>query len=136
MVADIYKVGFTCSTFDLLHAGHVLMLKEAKRCCQSLLVGLQVDPSLDRESKNKPVQSVFERYTQLSAIKYIDEIHVYDTELDLENLLLAIMPDVRFIGEEYRGRPFTGSEIEDIDVVYNQRKHNFSSTELRARCKG
>jgi glycerol-3-phosphate cytidylyltransferase len=130
-------VGFTCSTFDLLHAGHILMLAEAKQICDYLIVGLQTDPTIDRpEIKNKPVQSVVERFVQLSAVKFVDQIIVYQTEKDLEDMLMFLPITVRFIGEEYEGKDFTGKEIcEDrgIKIWYNSRKHRFSSSELRQR---
>lgn len=130
-------VGFTCSTFDLLHAGHILMLAEAKSICDYLIVGVQSDPTIDRpETKNKPVQSIVERYVQLSAVKFIDEIIVYDTEKDLEDLLMFLPITLRIIGEEYRDKPFTGKNIcEDrgIKIFYNSRTHRFSSSELRQR---
>ena len=130
-------IGFTCSTFDLLHAGHILMLAEAKQICDYLIVGLQTDPTIDRpDVKNKPVQSVVERYVQLSAVKFVDEIIVYDTEKDLEDLLMFLPINHRIIGEEYRDKPFTGKNIcEDrgINIIYNSRKHRFSSSELRQR---
>lgn len=130
-------IGFTCSTFDLLHAGHILMLAEAKQICDYLIVGLQTDPTIDRAgSKNKPVQSVVERYVQLSAVKFVDEIVVYETEKDLEDMLMFLPFTHRIIGEEYRDSDFTGKNIcEDrgIKIVYNSRKHRFSSSELRKR---
>ncbi len=130
-------VGFTCSTFDLLHAGHILMLAEAKSICDYLIVGIQSDPTIDRpDVKNKPVQSIVERYVQLSAVKFIDEIIVYDTEKDLEDLLMFLPVTIRIIGEEYRDKPFTGKHIcEDrgIKIFYNSRTHRFSSSELRQR---
>jgi len=130
-------VGFTCSTFDLLHAGHILMLAEAKSVCDYLIVGLQSDPTIDRPGvKNKPVQSIVERYVQLSAVKFVDEIVVYDTEKDLEDLLMFLPITMRIIGEEYEGKNFTGKEICDdrnIKMFYNSRKHRFSSSELRNR---
>jgi len=129
--------GFTCSTFDLLHAGHILMLAEAKSICEYLIVGIQSDPTIDRpDVKNKPVQSIVERYVQLSAVKFIDEIIVYDTEKDLEDLLMFLPVTIRIIGEEYRDKPFTGKNIcEDrgIKIFYNSRTHRFSSSELRQR---
>lgn len=127
------RIGFTCSTFDLLHAGHVTMLKEAKRNCDYLIVGLQSDPTIDRPEKNEPVQTIVERQIQLEAVKYVDEIVVYNTEADLVDLLLTLPIDVRIIGEEYKGKDFTGKGIEDIEIVYNSRKHSFSSTSLRKR---
>ena len=130
-------VGFTCSTFDLLHAGHILMLAEAKSICDYLIVGIQSDPTIDRpDVKNKPVQSIVERYVQLSAVKFIDEIIVYDTERDLEDLLMFLPITIRIIGEEYRDKSFTGKNIcEDrgIKIFYNSRTHRFSSSELRQR---
>ena len=130
-------VGFTCSTFDLLHAGHILMLAEAKSICDYLIVGIQSDPTIDRpDVKNKPVQSIVERYVQLSAVKFIDEIIVYDTEKDLEDLLMFLPITLRIIGEEYRDKAFTGKNIcEDrgIKIFYNSRTHRFSSSELRQR---
>ena len=130
-------VGFTCSTFDLLHAGHILMLAEAKSICDYLIVAVQSDPTVDRgETKNKPVQSIVERYVQLSAVKFIDEIIVYDTEKDLEDLLMFLPITIRVIGEEYRDKHFTGKEIcenRGIKIFYNSRQHRFSSSELRQR---
>ena len=130
-------IGFTCSTFDLLHAGHILMLAEAKSICDYLIVGLQIDPSLDRpEVKNKPIQSVVERFVQLSAVKFVDEIIVYQTEKDLEDMLMFLPISLRIIGEEYKDKEFTGKQIcEDrgIRIYFNQRKHSFSTTDLRKR---
>lgn len=130
-------VGFTCSTFDLLHAGHILMLAEAKSVCDYLIVGLQLDPSIDRpDTKNSPVQSIVERHVQLSAVKYVDEIIVYQTEKDLEDLLMFLPITIRIIGEEYEDKNFTGKNIceqRNIKIYYNQRKHSFSTTELRNR---
>lgn len=126
------KVGFTCSCFDLFHAGHIMMLKEAKSQCDYLIVGLQTDPTLDRPEKNKPVQSVFERFVQLQACKYVDEIVVYATEKDLLDVLQSYPIDVRIIGDEYKDKYFTGREL-DMEIYYNRRKHSFSTTELRKR---
>jgi glycerol-3-phosphate cytidylyltransferase len=126
------KIGFTCSCFDLFHAGHIMMLKEAKSQCDYLIVGLQTDPTLDRPEKNKPVQSVFERFVQLQACKYVDEIVVYATEKDLLDVLQSYPIDVRIIGDEYSDKPFTGREL-DMEIYYNRRKHSFSTTELRKR---
>jgi len=134
---DCGKVGFTCSTFDLLHAGHITMLEEAKRHCDYLIVGLQVDPTLDRpDSKNPPVQSIVERQIQLAAVKYIDEIVMYSTEKDLEDLLLTLPINVRILGVEYKDHEFTGKEIclqRGIELFFNGRDHSFSSTSLRKR---
>jgi len=131
------KTGFTCSTFDLLHAGHVLMLMEAKNNCDYLIVGLQTDPTIDRpDTKNKPVQSIVERQLQLQAVKYIDEIIVYETEQDLMDILQTADINIRFIGEDYIGKDFTGKQYcidAGIDIEYNSRKHRFSTTELRQR---
>ena len=133
---DCGKIGFTCSTFDLLHAGHVTMLEEAKRHCDFLIVGLQNDPTLDRTEKNKPVQSIVERQIQLAAVKYVDEIIIYNTEQDLIDLLLTLPIDVRVLGEEYKSKDFTGKDIakqRGSKIVYNGRDHSFSSTSLRKR---
>ena len=130
-------VGFTCSTFDLLHAGHILMLAECKQVCDYLIVGVQSDPTIDRPgTKNKPVQSIVERYVQLSAVKFVDQIIVYNTEKDLEDMLMFLPITVRIIGEEYKDKDFTGKQIcEDrgVKVWYNSRNHRFSSSELRQR---
>jgi glycerol-3-phosphate cytidylyltransferase len=130
-------VGFTCSTFDLLHAGHILMLAECKQICDYLIVGLQTDPTIDRPTvKNKPIQSVVERYVQLSAIKFVDEIVVYETERDLEDLLMFLPITIRICGVEYKDKPLTGLDIcesRGIKTYYNSRSHRFSSTELRKR---
>jgi glycerol-3-phosphate cytidylyltransferase len=129
-------VGFTCSTFDLLHAGHIAMLREAKSQCDWLIAGLQVDPSVDRNNKNKPVQTLVERYVQLSAVKYVDEIIVYHTEQDLEDILSLFPINVRVLGEEYKDKDFTGKDIckkRDISLYFNTRDHRFSSSGLRAR---
>ena len=133
---DCGTIGFTCSTFDLLHAGHVVMLEEAKRQCDYLIVGLQTDPTLDRDNKNAPIQSIVERQIQLSAIKYVDEIVIYNTEADLEDLLLTLPINIKVMGEEYRGKDFTGKQIcknRGIKSIYNGRDHSFSSTSLRKR---
>ena len=130
-------VGWTCSTFDLLHAGHIEMLKEAKSCCDYLICGLQTDPTIDRPtSKNKPIQSLVERYIQLEAVRYVDEVQVYETEKDLEDLLILLPIDIRILGEEYKNVNFTGKQIckeRGITINYNSRKHTFSTTELRQR---
>lgn len=131
------KIGFTCSTFDLLHAGHITMLEEAKRHCDYLIVGLQTDPTIDRpDTKNSPVQSIVERQIQLSAVKYVDEIVIYTTEQDLIDLLLTLPIDMRILGDEYKSKDFTGKEIckqRGIKLIYNERAHSFSSTSLRKR---
>jgi glycerol-3-phosphate cytidylyltransferase len=130
------KVGFTASAFDLLHVGHVIMLEECKRHCDHLIVALQNDPSADRPSKNRPVQSLVERYIQLKAVKFVDEIYVYNSEQDLIDLISILPINVRILGEEYRNTEFTGKalcETRGIEIYYNNRKHNFSSSELRKR---
>lgn len=132
-------IGFTASTFDLLHAGHIMMLREAKYMCDYLICALQIDPSIDRKEKNKPIQTIVERYTQLAAVKYVDEIVVYETEQDLEDILQMYPIDVRILGEEYREKDFTGREVcksRDIEIYFNKRDHRFSSSGLRKRVKG
>ena len=126
------KIGFTCSTFDLFHAGHIMMLKEARTQCDYLIVGMQTDPTIDRDWKNKPVQSVFERFTQLQACKYVDEVIPYATEKELIDILCSYPIDVRIIGEEYKDQQFTGYEL-PMAVYFNTRRHSFSTTELRKR---
>ena len=132
------KIGITFSAFDLLHVGHVAMLQEAKSVCDYLIVGLHVDPSLERSNKNKPVQSLIERQIQLKGCKYVDEIICYETEQDLLNLLNMVKWHVRIIGEEYKGKAFTGwTEFNNShstkEIYYNSRRHGFSSTDLRQR---
>jgi len=130
------RVGFTCSTFDLLHSGHVQMLREAKEQCDYLICGLQIDPSQDRAEKNAPIQTVVERYTQLKAVKYVDEIIPYGTEKDLEDILTMYNIHVRILGEEYRDGKFTGRAIcakRGIELYFNKREHRFSSSDLRKR---
>ena len=127
------KKGFTCSCFDLLHAGHILMLQDAKSRCDKLIVGLQTDPTIDRpDTKNKPIQSLEERRIQLEAVKYISEVFIYDTEEDLYKKLLDINPDVRILGSDYIGKSFTGDDL-DIEIYYHERKHNYSTTNLRGK---
>ena len=127
------KVGFTCSCFDLFHAGHIMMLKEAKSVCDYLIVGLQTDPTIDRPEKNKPIQSVVERFIQLESCKYVDEVVVYATEKDLLDILYSYPINIRVVGEEYRDKDFTGKDLTHIEMYYNSRKHSFSTTELRGR---
>jgi glycerol-3-phosphate cytidylyltransferase len=122
-------IGFTCGAFDLLHAGHIVMLQEAKSNCDYLIVGLQTDPTIDRNEKNKPIQSVYERFVQLNAVKYVDEIIPYDTEQSLMDLLQSQKIDIRFVGEEYRESKLTGRDL--IKLHYTSRRHSFSSTNLR-----
>lgn len=131
------RIGITFSTFDLLHAGHIAMLSEAKNHCDYLICGLQTDPTVDRpETKNKPIQSIVERQIQLAACRYVDEVVVYSTEQDLVDLLLILPVDVRILGVEYADKDFTGKsecELRGIDIVYNGRDHSFSSSSLRKR---
>tara|TARA_A200000113_G_scaffold127741_1_gene114949 strand:- start:7372 stop:7779 length:408 start_codon:yes stop_codon:yes gene_type:complete len=132
------RIGFTCSTFDLLHAGHIQMLRDAKEQCEYLICGLQVDPSIDRPEKNSPVQTIVERFTQLNAVKYVDEIIPYQTEKDLEDILNMLHIDVRILGEEYKNGKFTGRAIcakRGIELFFNKREHRFSSSDLRDRVK-
>lgn len=131
------KVGFNCSSFDLFHAGHVTMLKMEKEMCDYLKVALQVDPTVDRPGiKNKPIQSVYERYVQLQGCKYVDEILVYETEKDLLNLIQTQTIHIRFLSEEYLNRDFTGKQYclnNNIELFYHPRQHQYSSSELRNR---
>ena len=126
------RTGFTCGAFDLLHAGHALMLKEAREQCDHLIVAVQYDPSADRPEKNRPVQSYQERVTMVESIRYVDEILLYETEEDLYKLLERLKPDVRIIGSDWKGKKFTGHDL-DIQVYYNSRDHNWSSSDLRKR---
>ena len=127
------KVGFTCSCFDLLHAGHILMLKDAKEQCDKLIVGLQTDPSIDRPlTKNKPIQSLKERKIQLEAVRYVDDIFVYETESDLIDLLKLVKPDVRILGSDYKDESFTGDDL-NIPIYYHERDHDYSSSDLRKK---
>lgn len=135
MTRDL-KNGITFGAFDLCHVGHIVMLEECKQYCDYLIVGLHVDPSIERQSKNKPIQSVYERYVQLRALKFVDEIIPYSYESEIEEMLRTLPIHVRFLGEDYLHKPYTGQQYcEDngIQVVYNSRKHFFSSTELRKR---
>ena len=130
------EVGITCGTFDLLHAGHVVMFEEAKTVCDYLIVALQLDPTTDRPNKNKPLQNIVERQIQLKGIKWIDEVIVYHRESELEDIFFTFPIDVRIIGEEYKDRLFTGKKTcidRKIEIYYNKREHKFSTTELRER---
>ena len=130
------KIGITCSTFDLFHAGHVIMLEEAKRQCDYLIAAIQVDPTIDRKSKNKPVQSIIERQIQVSSCKHVDEIIVYSTEKELEDIFMALPIDIRILGEEYKDTVYTGKDIcmkRGIELHFNKRDHFFSSSDLRQR---
>jgi glycerol-3-phosphate cytidylyltransferase len=130
------RIGFTASQFDMLHAGHVAMLSEAKNHCDYLIAGLQNNASWDRPEKNAPIQSIVERQIQLAATRYVDEIVVYNTEKDLEDILLTLPIDVRILGVEYQDREFTGRDIcnkRNIKLIFNSRDHSFSSSSLRKR---
>lgn len=131
------RIGITASTFDLFHAGHIVMLEEAKRQCDWLIAAIQMDPTLDRpDRKNKPVQSIIERQIQVSACKFVDEVIVYSTEKELEDIFLTLPIDVRILGEEYKDKEFTAKEIcmrRGIELFFNKRDHYFSSTDLRTR---
>lgn len=126
------KIGFTCGAFDILHVGHIRMLKEARENCDYLIVGVQSDPSIDRPQKNKPVQSFEERIEMVSSIKYVDEVVTYTTEESLYKLLQKLNLDVRIIGEDWKGKPYTGYDL-PIKMHFNTRKHKFSTSELRDR---
>ncbi len=126
------KVGFTCSTFDLLHPGHIIMLQDCKNVCDHLIIGLQKDPSLDRPNKNKPVQTLEERQIMISAVKYVDEVRLYGTESDLMQMLLDINPDIRIIGSDWKGKEFTGMDL-DINIHWHQRDHDWSTSGFRRR---
>jgi glycerol-3-phosphate cytidylyltransferase len=129
-------IGITCSTFDLLHAGHIIMLEECKKYCDYLICALQVDPSTDRPEKNKPIQSLVERYLQLKAVSHVDKIIPYNNEEELLTIFASLDLDVRILGEEYKDKKFTGKEIcqkRGIKLVYNKRDHDFSTTSLRER---
>jgi len=131
------RIGITFSTFDMLHAGHIAMLSEAKNHCDYLICGLQTDPTIDRpDTKNRPIQSIVERQIQLAACRYVDEVVVYQTEQDLVDLLLILPVDVRILGVEYEGKTFSGDEAcwqRNIELVFNSRDHSFSSSSLRKR---
>lgn len=130
------KVGFTCSAFDLCHAGHVSMLEEAKSKCDWLIVGLQTDPSIDRPTKNRPVQTLIERQIQIEAVRYVDQVICYATEQDLEDILSIYPIDIRILGVEYIDKDFTGKSIcerRHIELYFNKRDHRFSSTDLSCR---
>ena len=126
------RVGFTCSSFDLLHPGHVVMLEDCKTVCDYLIIGLQTDPTFDRKSKNKPVQTIDERKIMISAIKHVDEVMLYQTEQELYALLRNLKPDVRILGTDWKGQTFTGYDL-DIPIHWHNRDHDWSTSELRAR---
>lgn len=127
------SIGFVCGSFDLLHSGHVLMLQDAKALCDYLIVGLQSDPTIDRpNSKNKPVQDIVERRIQLESIKYVDKVIVYNTEDDLYNLLSLLQPNIRLLGSDWKGKEYTGFDL-DIKCFFNNRSHSWSTSSLRKR---
>lgn len=127
-------IGFTCGAMDLLHAGHVLMLKECREQCDFLIVGVQRDPSVDRPEKNKPIETVEERMIRLEGCRYVDKIVQYDTEIDLYNLLKELKPDVRFMGADWKNKPnYSRDLLPDMKVIYNTRDHGYSTTSLRER---
>ena len=126
------RVGFTCGAFDLLHAGHVLMLEEARSACDYLIVGVQSDPSTDRPTKNSPIQAHEERIIQVKGVRHVDEVVTYDTESDLIELLKQINPDVRILGADHKGKKYTGWQL-PIEVFFNTRDHGYSTSELRKR---
>lgn len=127
------KKGITFGAFDLFHAGHILMLEEARTVCDHLIVAIQTDPSLDRETKNSPVQSIEEREIQVSACRYVDEVIIYDREADLLEILNTLDWDVRILGDEYKDKEFTGRDKYFEKCYFNKRPHSFSSSELRER---
>ena len=131
------KVGFTAGAFDLLHAGHILMLEECATKCDKLIVGLHLNPNTERPEKNIPIQSIVERYIQLNAVKFVSEIIPYETEKDLLELLTVLPLDFRFVGQDWRGKEFTGKDLDgrSHQIIYNNRSHNYSSSLLRTRIK-
>lgn len=134
--AEGKTVGIVFSQFDMLHAGHIAMLSEAKNHCDYLICGLQNNAKWDRSEKNAPIQSIVERQITLAAVRYVDEVVVYNTEKDLEDILLTLPVDIRILGVEYKDKDFTGKEIcrnRGIEIVYNSRDHSFSSSSLRKR---
>ena len=128
------KIGFTCGAMDLLHAGHILMLKECKKQCDYLIVGLQIDPSADRPEKTKPIETLEERTIRLEGCKYVDKIVIYGSEIDLYNLLKKLNPDVRFMGADWKNKKnYSRDKLPEMKIIYNSRDHNYSSSDLRKR---
>ena len=133
MIESKKKIGFTCSCFDLLHAGHVMMLQDAKNQCDLLIVGLQTDPTIDRPNeKNKPIQSLNERKVMINSIKFVDEVVIYGAEKELYSYLKENKPDIRILGSDYLGKDFTGKDL-DIPIYYHNRNHNWSTSSLRKK---
>tara|TARA_B100000287_G_scaffold433811_1_gene496492 strand:- start:4321 stop:4731 length:411 start_codon:yes stop_codon:yes gene_type:complete len=126
------KIGFTCSSFDILHPGHIIMLKDCKNVCDHLIVGLQTDPTIDRSTKNKPIQTFEERKIMIESIRYVDEVTVYSTEDELYQLIQRINPDVRILGTDWKGKEYTGIDL-DIPIYWHIRNHDWSTTNLRKR---
>lgn len=126
------KIGFTCGAFDLTHFGHALMLEECKQVCDYLIVGVQSDPSIDRLHKNTPIQSMEERIGMIKAIRWVDEVVIYDTEADLVELLKKIKPNIRILGADWKGKKFTGYNL-SMEYYFNSRNHNFSTSNLKKR---
>ncbi len=129
------KVGFTCSTFDLLHPGHILMLKDCKNHCDYLIVGLQIDPTIDRKNKNKPIQTLEERHIMINSIKYVDEVKIYSTEEDLIKLIKDINPNIRIIGSDWKNKKNEITGFNLVPIYFHNRDHNYSTTNLRKRIK-
>ena len=126
------KIGFTCSCFDILHSGHCIMLEDAKSQCDVLIIGLQTDPTIDRKNKNKPIQTYEERTIMINSIKYVDEVIEYSTEKELYELLQLLNPQVRIIGSDWKGKEYTGFDL-DIEMYWHERNHNWSTSGLRKR---
>ena len=126
------KIGFTCSSFDLLHSGHTLMLEDAKSQCDYLIVGLQTDPTIDRKNKNKPIQTLKERKIMIESIKYVDEVKIYNTETELIELIKQVNPDIRIIGSDWKEKQITGGDL-NIPLYIHERNHNYSSTNIRKK---
>jgi len=128
-----YKLGFTCSAFDLLHPGHILMLKDCKNHCDRLVVGLQTDPTINRKSKNKPIQTLEERLIMISSIKYVDDVLIYSTEKDLRLLLTNLKPDIRILGSDWKDKEDEITSFHIAPIYYHERNHNYSTTNLRKK---
>ena len=127
------KIGFVASSLDCTHCGHVIMLADGRKQCDYLVVCLQTDPTLDRDTKNKPIQDWEERRIMVESIRYVDEIIKYATEADLHKILTLLKPDVRILGSDWMNKPYTGHEISDIPIYWHRRDHDYSTTNLRDR---